>query len=460
MIANHQHSAVTLVTRTSTVTACWTVVGVGIILMGCLLLLDLKSFENLPMTLSTSEMQRNASTSHSSHSSLIEECFHNNVNVSVSVSVNHSAATASIFEIPEDIMSQRDFQFCSQRENNVVLQRDYLRKNFASFEIQRPYSVTKNTMTKFHQHDGTHRRTCHSLKDMVSAVQFGSRRWEDPELELNATSLEKERHPSYFVPDHCDLPPMSSFHMCDTLSRYQHVINMGDSLNRHLHQGLFIGLRHDYISGGIQTTHLPTYEQCKCDGQFSEHSVCRKNDGLFYKMESSRQLGICSQQPPFSMLLSEGQYLDDGIPWHEIDCNSSDYRGLLLVLGGGVHFGLNLTSVMTATKHIFEHAQLQDCVDRGKSHVIWTGFGAQSRSLDPKYPHQSREAAEVFNHGMSEYLSSLTMNVTELHFWNLTKDAQTSDGMHFLSDVNIMKAFLLLQVAHLLKENGTMTIIS
>jgi hypothetical protein len=51
---------------------------------------------------------------------------------------------------------------------------------------------------------------------------------------------------------------------------------------------------------------------------------------------------------------------------------------------------------------------------------------------------------------MSEYLSSLPMN--------LTKDAQTSDGFHFLSDVNIMKAFLLLHVAHLLKENGAMTI--
>jgi hypothetical protein len=59
---------------------------------------------------------------------------------------------------------------------------------------------------------------------------------------------------------------------------------------------------------------------------------------------------------------------------------------------------------------------------------------------------------------MSEYLSSLPMNVTEWHVWNLTKDAQTSDGFHFLSDVNIMKAFLLLHVAHLLKENGAMTI--
>jgi hypothetical protein len=421
------------VTRTT-----WTVVAVGIIVMGCLLLMDMISFENLSLTTSTTGTKRNVSLD-----SLYQqiECVHNDVDQS-----------AFILDVTENIISKKDFDFCSQIENNVVHQRDFLRRKFASFENNRPFSLTKKTITTFH---GTN-RTCDSLDDMLSAIQFGSRRWDNPALE-NATSLEKEVHQSYFVPHKCDVPPMSSFEMCDTLSRYQHVVNIGDSLSRHVHQGLFIGLRHDYISGGIQTTNLPTYELCKCDGQFSEHSTCRKNGGLFSKLESSRQLGICSQQKPFSMSFLESVdlvHLENEIPWNEIECNSSDYRGLLLVIGGGVHFGLDFKAIISGSKHFFERQQLQNCVDRGKAHVVWTGFGSQSRSLDTKYPHQSREQAVVFNQGMSDYFSSIKMNVTELHFWNLTKDAQSSDGLHLPSGVNAVKAFFLLRVANLLKEES------
>lgn len=304
-------------------------------------------------------------------------------------------------------------------------------------------------------HHGINKKTCASSDDMLRAIQFGSRRWDD----LGLTSLQKELHQSYFVPDQCNVPAMTSFEMCQTLSRFQHVVSIGDSLLRHLHQGLFIGLRHDYVSGGIQTSNKRTYKECKCDGQFSEHSVCRKNDGLFTKFENSHQLEICSQQKPFFMAykstqLARRNMVDYDIPWNEIDCNSSDYRGLLLVLGGGVHSGCKATETINVIKDIFEHERLQECVDKGKAHVVWTHFGAQSRSLDLKFPHQAREKAIVFNQNMSNYFASIKMNVIELHFWNMTKDAQSSDGLHYMLDVNVFKAFFLLRVAHLLKEEG------
>ena len=152
--------------------------------------------------------------------------------------------------------------------------------------------------------------------------------------------------------------------------------------------------------------------------------------------------------------LASRDMVDKHIPWNEIDCNSSDYRGLLLVLGGGVHSGCKATKTIDVIKDIFEHERLQECVDKGKAHVVWTHFGAQSRSLDLKFPHQAREKAIVFNQNMSNYFASIKMNVIELHSWNMTKDAQSSDGLHYLLDVNVLKAFLLLRVAHLLKEEG------
>ena len=150
--------------------------------------------------------------------------------------------------------------------------------------------------------------------------------------------------------------------------------------------------------------------------------------------------------------LASRDMVDKHIPWNEIDCNSSDYRGLLLVLGGGSHYGVKASVTIATFKHIFEHERLQDCVDKGKAHVVWTHFGAQSRSLDLKYPYQAREKAVVFNQGMSKYFASIKMNVTELHFWNMTKDAQSTDGLHYMLDVNVLKGFLLLRVVHLLKE--------
>ena len=155
--------------------------------------------------------------------------------------------------IPDKIISKSDFDFCSKQENNIVLPRDAFQLLFHSYDniTTRPFSWTTKAMTTHHGIN----KTCASLDDVSRAIQFGSRRWDDLGLE-NATSLQKELHQSYFVPDQCDVPAMTSFEMCETLSRFQHVINVGDSLQRHLHQGLFIGLRGDYVSGGIQTSNM------------------------------------------------------------------------------------------------------------------------------------------------------------------------------------------------------------
>jgi len=265
----------------------------------------------------------------------------------------------------------------------------------------------------------------------------------------NATSEEKELHPSYFVPYQCDIPAMTPFQICETLSQFSHIFNIGDSLSRHLHQGIFIGMRNDYISGGIFSTSIPTYEHCKCDGQFSEHPICRKNDGLFHHVESSHQLGVCAHQKPFAI-----SYSTSSPPIERSNCQSSDDSSPdVLLVQGGLHFGLDSSRTIEAFVSLFEDQQWIECVKRGKALVIWTTIVAQSRKLDHAYPDQCREQAEVFNREMEAYFSSIEMNVTVIDFWNLTRDAQTSDGLHFLLEVNMLKTFYVLQVLETIATN-------
>ncbi|KAL3902634.1 MAG: hypothetical protein SGILL_010756, partial [Bacillariaceae sp.] len=53
----------------------------------------------------------------------------------------------------------------------------------------------------------------------------------------------------------------------------------------------------------------------------------------------------------------------------------------------------------------------------------------------------------IFNQEMELLLLEMSLNVTIVNFMNLTKGAQVSDGLHFLTDVNHFKAQQILLVA-------------
>ena len=122
---------------------------------------------------------------------------------------------------PDKIISKSDFEFCSKLENNIVLPRNTKPRMSITKDVNRPFSWTAKAMVTTHH--GIN-KICASSDDMLRAIQFGSRRWDDLGLE-NALSVQKELHHSYFVPDQCDVPVMTSFEMCQTLSPFQHVVS-------------------------------------------------------------------------------------------------------------------------------------------------------------------------------------------------------------------------------------------
>jgi hypothetical protein len=168
---------------------------------------------------------------------------------------------------------EEDLEYC--KHNNYVAERHQPGR-------QRIFSITEKTFTRHHP------TVCNTTESMLTAIRNGKRNW------LNATlaSLpldELDEYPSYFVPDGCDVPALTSNQMCDIMSKYSDVAVDGDSIGRHIRQGFFIGLTEDLVLGGIHSSgkmfaENSSYINCRCDGQFSEALECRENDGIFHNM--------------------------------------------------------------------------------------------------------------------------------------------------------------------------------
>jgi hypothetical protein len=142
----------------------------------------------------------------------------------------------------------------------------------------------------------------------------------------------------------------------------------------------------------------------------------------------------------------------ESIDWETVNCADANYRGILLVLGGGLHWALNATETFASVvQPVVSNPKYQQCACLGKVRLVWTAMNAQSTVLDEDRPHQSRENAIVFNEETREAFMSIGLipgeDVVILDWWNLTADAQYSDGLHYLSDVNLAKAAQILYLA-------------
>jgi len=65
------------------------------------------------------------------------------------------------------------------------------------------------------------------------------------------------------------------------------------------------------------------------------------------------------------------------------------------------------------------------------------------------YPHQSRENALTFNDQLVEAFAN-DDEIRVVDFWNLTLDAQSSDGYHYLTDVNSVKADVVVAIVDMI----------
>lgn len=344
--------------------------------------------------------------------------------------------------------NENNVLYCEQKGRNLVRPRGD-NFNLDPLNAERPWSLKKEDFSVRKEV-----KPINNSSELLSAIKYGRRIWLDPVNE-NKTSIEKETFKSYFVPHQFHIPPLSSAQACDIMAQYSHFILFGDSLTRHMSQGLFMILRNDVVLGGINSgvTNVETnpYKYCKCDGQFSESEMCRKNDGVFNGFKTHYEANMCSHlEQTFS-------FYHSGFSWGDLNCGDPNNRGVFLFIQGGVHYLSDWEKTVNGVVDpLLKSSGFEECAKANKINVSWGQYNSQSRSLDDKYPLQTRENALKFNENMARHFEQNLYSGIKVHvidWWNFTKDAQTSDGFHYLSDINIFKAYHVLHLATLTRKN-------
>lgn len=361
--------------------------------------------------------------------------------------------------------------FCSHNDNNKVMMRS--NNEFpASWGTMRPYSISPMLPP-----EALALPKCISLDHYLSAIKLGTRMWPNNNNKNNdngndnngTTAAATDQKASVFLPYGCHVPsiPPPPSQTCATLNRYNHVLFHGDSLTRHVRMAIHMSMRGNFVTGGLMTNDPRVADDCKCDGQFSEARLCRTSDAYFDETMQPRRAprgegdrGVPPACPVSEFVLGK-RYMapwltrrgkvDVGanIDWSSIDCRDANYKGVLLFLQGGLHWYMNASDTFEAmVKPVIAHPKFEECLCFGKVRMIWEARNAQSRVADEYYPHQSRENGLLFNEEIRKSFEStglvLGKDVLILDWWNMTADAQSSDGVHYLSDVNLAKAAHLL----------------
>ena len=143
----------------------------------------------------------------------------------------------------------------------------------------------------------------------------------------------------------------------------------------------------------------------------------------------------------------------------------SDLRGqhYLLALQGSSHLETSLARVINEflLPHITNVKQwFSKCLN--SVHVVYTGATVCHNSLERKYPHQHREKIKEHNLGIKIWLEQNHPDVIFLDPYNVTLNAlndpllpRSSDGFHFLSDVNILYANVILNLMYAVASDLT-----
>ena len=175
---------------------------------------------------------------------------------------HHTTAITTAAPMVNWPINYQNYEYC--HTSNFVRDRGDSYSSRITQEYQ-PYSILPQTFQAL----SSHATICDSVYDTMHAISAGRRHW------INVThqalsSMERERVPSYFIPAHCNLPPLTAWQLCDFMNQYSHIITIGDSLTRHLRAAFFMALLDNLIDGGMVQpdghVNPDEFYGCRCDG--------------------------------------------------------------------------------------------------------------------------------------------------------------------------------------------------
>lgn len=257
------------------------------------------------------------------------------------------------------------------------------------------------------------------------------------------------------------IPWLSTPDICGVFISYAETLWIGDSLTRHSILALYMLLTENYRTGGYPIyPSLPEtiYNRCNCDGQFSEHFDCRDYQAGEVNLQHPLKKGLCPFDEHF-----RGFHFNAGSssvnhtkPLLPYLCSAED-RLRMVYLQGGAHFNSNADLFFREYIHptIEEIIRIvRTCAHpiSFKIRMIISGIGACDNFLQQKYPHQNTKAVIAYNARLKELvkMNFPTLPIVMIDFLKVTEraiaDGRTSDGYHFLSDVNLIKVMSILNI--------------
>jgi hypothetical protein len=140
-----------------------------------------------------------------------------------------------------------------------------------------------------------------------------------------------------------------------------------------------------------------------------------------------------------------------GIDWNaqisQVPCGSKGF--MAFYMQQCIHY--NEETVLKIFKVSIEGLQKYAKRCNAQALIMVTGCHAQSKVLDARFPHQAWDNAQKINEKIQNILPP---GVVFMDYFKMSKLAQTSDGYHYLSNINLEKADAMLRVLELFSEAG------
>ena len=266
----------------------------------------------------------------------------------------------------------------------------------------------------------------------------------------------------------CRVPWLNAHAICSVFNEYSAIHIYGDSFVRQMVMGLFLVLREDLRYGAVsrQTVGgaISSTEKCNCDGQFSEYPDCRRgNDGAFNtRFDPSEKMCTSNLNFNFPTFRFDCNYAGGAPSNFSYVCAAERTRPVFIFLSQRLHYKYD------AERTILEYyntslSNLQTSIAScpydvaGLVKVVVMGGGASTHAFEVRWPHQETSHVLRFNARMKSYLSDTTRGVAFLDTFNMTQEAvqvgqRSSDGLHLLSDVNIVRAVTTVHLMNLMLD--------
>jgi len=211
----------------------------------------------------------------------------------------------------------------------------------------------------------------------------------------------------------------------------------GDSFTRHMLQAVSMILKGNFVSGAFKRPNV----NCLCDGQFSEHPKCRRNYSFPF---------------PCTLAIFESRVVCGS---HHPHCThpgstmqAKHDKAAFVWFQGGLHY-LEKYGERAADAFAKAIRTIAKRKVRKADHFFVSGLHFQTPAADKVFPHQRRELALEFNRQarrVTDEVGGRFVDFATVADGNEFRG--TSDGVHYLTSANLLKARIFLALLHMAQK--------